>query len=97
MHNNLKHFTDRLYYKDIISVITIIVIFQTNKVHVDHQAMAYVAPKRVVNGDENKSANTNGTTNGVNGTAKPTKKFPKWGGAEICPRCERSVSVYIEY
>ena len=58
--------------------------------------MAYVAPKRVVNGDENKSANTNGTTNGVNGTAKPTKKFPKWGGAEICPRCERSVSVYID-
>ena len=70
---------------------------QSNKNHVDHQAMAYVAPKRVINetnGNENKAANSNGTTNGVNGTAKTAKKFPKWGGAEVCPRCDRSVGVY---
>ena len=57
--------------------------------------MAYVAPKRIVNesngGNENKAANTNGTTNGVNGTTKTAKKFPKWGGAEVCPRCDKSV------
>ena len=59
--------------------------------------MAYVAPKRTVsppNGNENKAANSNGTTNGVNGAAKTAKKFPKWGGAEVCPRCERSVNIF---
>ena len=57
--------------------------------------MAYVAPKRIMNetnGNENKAANSNGTTTTANGVAKPAKKFPKWGGAEICPRCDRSVS-----
>ena len=56
--------------------------------------MAYVAPKRIINesnGNENKAANTNGTSTVVNGTAKTAKKFPKWGGAEVCPRCDRSV------
>lgn len=70
--------------------------YQSNKTHVDHQAMAYVAPKRTVsppNGNENKAANSNGTTNGVNGAAKTAKKFPKWGGAEVCPRCDRSVFI----
>ena len=59
--------------------------------------MAYVAPKRpqTPNGNENKAENTNGTTNGVNGVAKTTKKFPKWGGAEICPRCDRSVITFL--
>ena len=70
---------------------------KSNKTHVDHQAMAYVAPKRTVsppNGNENKAANSNGTTNGVNGAAKTAKKFPKWGGAEVCPRCDRSVNIF---
>ena len=74
--------------------------FKSNKTHVDHQAMAYVAPKRIVNepnGNENKAANSNGTTNGVNGPAKTAKKFPKWGGAEICPRCDRSVRYYFTF
>ena len=58
--------------------------------------MAYVAPKKIIsesNGaNENKPAN--GTTNGVNGTTKTAKKFPKWGGAEICPRCDKSVNIH---
>ena len=76
---------------------TLIHFLKSNKTHVDHQAMAYVAPKRTVsppNGNENKAANSNGTTNGVNGAAKTAKKFPKWGGAEVCPRCERSVNIF---
>ena len=56
--------------------------------------MAYIAPKKIISesngGNENKPAN-GATTNGVNGTTKTTKKFPKWGGAEICPRCDKSV------
>jgi len=70
--------------------------YTSNKTHVDHQAMAYVAPKRIINetnGNENKAANSNGTTTTANGAAKPAKKFPKWGGAEICPRCDRSVFI----
>ena len=59
--------------------------------------MAYVAPKKIIsetNGaNENKPAN--GTTNGVNGTTKTAKKFPKWGGAEICPRCDKSVNIHF--
>ena len=58
--------------------------------------MAYIAPKKIISesngGNENKPANGT-TTNGVNGTTKTTKKFPKWGGAEICPRCDKSASI----
>ena len=57
--------------------------YTTNKV-VDHQAEAYVAPKRVMSEQNGKPKTT------ANGTGKP-KQFPKWGGAEICPRCEKSV------
>ena len=53
--------------------------FQSVKPHVDHQAQAYVAPRRVM-------AETNGNAPKI---ANGTK--PKWGGAEICPRCGKSV------
>ena len=53
--------------------------FQSAKPHVDHQAQAYVAPRRVM-------AETNGNAPKI---ANGTK--PKWGGAEVCPRCDKSV------
>ena len=59
--------------------------FQTtaSKVHVDHQAQAYVAPRKVM-----AEANGNAPKPVTNANGKP-----KWGGAEICPRCNRSVSM----
>ena len=73
-------------------------LYQSNKTHVDHQAMAYIAPKKIISesngGNENKPVNGT-TTNSVNGTTKTTKKFPKWGGAEICPRCDKSVNIHF--
>ena len=58
--------------------------------------MAYVAPKKIISESNGANENkpVNGTTNGVNGTAKTAKKFPKWGGAEICPRCDKSVNIH---
>ncbi|XP_040563906.1 cysteine and glycine-rich protein 1 [Lepeophtheirus salmonis] len=61
--------------------------YSTNMNKVDHQAEAYIAPRRVM---------TEANGNSVNKTsdAKPFKKpVPKWGGAEICPRCNRSVFI----
>jgi len=55
--------------------------YQTNKSHVDHQAAAYVAPKKVV-----------ASTTSTNGSAA-SKKFAKLGGAEVCPRCDKSVFI----
>jgi len=73
--------------------------YTTNKI-VDHQAQAYVAPK--VMSEQNgkpRSASTNGLASVANGggaaaaaPGKP-KTFPKWGGAEICPRCQKSVFI----
>ena len=52
----------------------------------DHQAEAYVAPRRVM-------AEANG-----NAPAKPAAVTangkPKWGGAEVCPRCDKSVIIF---
>ena len=56
---------------------------QSVKPHVDHQAQAYVAPRRVM-------AETNGNAPKI---ANGTK--PKWGGAEICPRCGKSVRSFF--
>ena len=52
------------------------------KTHVDHQAEAYVAPRRVM-------AETNGNA------PKITNGKPKWGGAEVCPRCDKSVRTFF--
>ena len=52
--------------------------FQSEKKHVDHQAEAYVAPRRVM-------AEANGNA------PKIANGKPKWGGAEVCPRCDKSV------
>jgi len=55
-------------------------VFQSVKNHVDHQAEAYVAPRRVMVE--------------ANGNAKPVSNGkPKWGGAEVCPRCDKSVFI----
>ena len=54
----------------------------STKTHVDHQAQAYVAPRKVMteaNGSAPKPVAANGK--------------PKWGGAEVCPRCSKSVSM----
>ena len=52
----------------------------------DHQAQAYVAPRRVM-------AEANG-----NAPPKPaavtTNGKPRWGGAEVCPRCDKSVIIF---
>ena len=53
----------------------------------DHQAQAYVAPRKVMteaNGSAPKPVAANGK--------------PKWGGAEVCPRCSKSVSMaFLHY
>ena len=93
------------------------VCFQTAGQKVDHQAAAYVAPKKApltesnsnsldANGATDAVANSNGLSNGVrpSSVAAPVVKKvsgpsssgaaarPRWGGAEICPRCGKSVS-----
>jgi len=77
--------------------------YTTNKIE-DHQAKAYVAPKAALaelqqNGDSKSPSPAPPIARAVtpsrqspNGTAKP-KSFPKWGGAEVCPRCEKSVFI----
>ena len=98
-------------------------IFQTAGQKVDHQAAAYVAPKKAPLTESNSnSLDANGATDAVDsnglsngggglGLVKPSsvaapviKKVsgpsssgaaaarPRWGGAEICPRCGKSVS-----
>eukprot|EP00096_Caligus_rogercresseyi_P005374 TRINITY_DN2072_c0_g1_i1.p1 TRINITY_DN2072_c0_g1~~TRINITY_DN2072_c0_g1_i1.p1 ORF type:complete len:218 (+),score=49.57 TRINITY_DN2072_c0_g1_i1:207-860(+) len=65
--------------------------YSTNKNKVDHQAEAYIAPRRVMT-----ESNGNSMNKSTLDSAKPsavTKSVPKWGGAEICPRCNRSVFI----
>ena len=73
---------------------------QSQKNQVDYQAAAYIAPRKTLaetNG--NTVHNTGNIGNNYNDEidAKPVKKIysgvaakPKWGGAEICPRCDKS-------
>jgi len=64
--------------------------YTTNTKHVDHQAEAYVAPRRVMaEANGNSIAETNGAPKVVPAPRKTTA--PKWGGAEVCPRCEKCV------
>ena len=87
---------------------------QTAGQKVDHQAAAYVAPKKAPLTESNSnSLDTDGVDNGgvTNGNgnahsninmsvapmvkkvaASSTAARPRWGGAEICPRCNKSVS-----
>lgn len=60
--------------------------YTTNHNEVDHKAKAYIAPKKqpLVQSNTNKVTETNG------GVAKPR---PKWGGADICPRCDKAVFI----
>ena len=52
----------------------------------DHQAEAYVAPRRTL-----AEANGNGEASNGAATAKKVAGKSKWGGAEVCPRCDKSV------
>ena len=98
-------------------------MFQTAGQKVDHQAAAYVAPKKAPLTESNSNsldanggggsdavANSNGLSNGngiglvkpssvaapvikkVSGPSSSGAARPRWGGAEICPRCGKSVS-----
>ena len=61
--------------------------FQSVKKHVDHQAEAYVAPRRVM-------AEANGNAPAKAPAAVTANGKPKWGGAEVCPRCDKSVIIF---
>lgn len=73
--------------------------YQTNPNEVDHKAKAYIAPKKPL---EPTNSNSNLTSN-VAPVSLPEKKVsagtkaapvkPKWGGADICPRCNKSVFI----
>lgn len=70
--------------------------YTTNKNKIDHQAAAHVAPRRVMaeaNGNTPSDKSNDGKP--VSNMTKPIqpKKLPKWGGAEICPRCNKSVFI----
>lgn len=61
--------------------------YKTNPNEVDHKAKAYIAPKKPLV-PNNSSANVTGSKAPGSGGPKPK---PKWGGADICPRCEKTV------
>ena len=52
----------------------------------DHQAQAYVAPRRVM-------AEANGIAPPKPAAVTANGK-PRWGGAEVCPRCDKSVIIF---
>jgi len=60
--------------------------YKSVKKHVDHQAEAYVAPRRVM-------AEANGNAPKKPAVALTANGKPKWGGAEVCPRCDKSVFI----
>lgn len=69
--------------------------YKSNPNAVDHQAKAYIAPKKPLV-PSNSSTNIKEVGNVVIGEKKLSAgvKFkPKWGGAEICPRCGKSVFI----
>lgn len=71
-------------------------MLQTNLNKVDHQAEAYVAPRKTLAETSNIANNeTSAPTYGkdsVKKVAAPSSSIkPRWGGAEICPRCNKSV------
>jgi len=57
--------------------------YVSEKNKVDHKAAAYVAPTR----------RTLAEANGNMAKKAPKAAKPKWGGAETCPRCEKSVFI----
>jgi cysteine/glycine-rich protein len=70
--------------------------YKTNTYEVDHKAQAYIAPLKkqplAQSTEENKLEKAaKATTIGVSGVAGKVK--PKWGGADICPRCNKSVFI----
>jgi len=62
--------------------------YKTNPNEIDHKAQAYIAPKKPLALTNDKTVPT--VTTNVAGIAKPK---PKWGGADICPRCNRAVFI----
>jgi len=76
--------------------------YKTNQYQVDHKAQAYIAPLQTAKQPltqstvDNKPApqaiTTNGAVTKLAGGAS-VKGKPKWGGADICPRCGKSVFI----
>jgi len=66
--------------------------YKTNPNEVDHKAQAYIAPlKKQPLAQSTVQNKPLPPVNGVTGGVAKTK--PKWGGAEICPRCNKSVFI----
>jgi cysteine/glycine-rich protein len=64
--------------------------YQTNPNEIDHKAKAYVAPKKPLV----QSTAENTAPAPTSKAADVAAKFkPKWGGADICPRCDKSVFI----
>ncbi len=72
----------------------------STKPQVDHKAAAYVAPKKAPLTESNSNSLEDQGDGKEEQPVKPAavKKAaapssrPRWGGAEICPRCSQSVS-----
>jgi len=65
--------------------------YKTNPNAVDHKAKAYIAPKKPLvpsNSSTNMKENVP-----VKKISTGSKFKPKWGGAEICPRCGKAVFI----
>lgn len=71
--------------------------YKTNPNEVDHRAVAHVAPKKpLVPSNSNSSLTPPVKPPVVGGVVKVATKSatkPKWGGAEVCPRCDKSVFI----
>jgi len=63
--------------------------YKSNPNEVDHKAKAYIAPKKPLV-PSNSATNVKADLVPRNGV---TKFKPKWGGAEVCPRCDKSVFI----
>jgi len=64
--------------------------YKTNPNEVDHKAKAYIAPKKPLVPNNSTNNVTVGPKAPGSGGPKPK---PKWGGADICPRCGKTVFI----
>lgn len=67
--------------------------YKSNKTHVDYLAKAHVEPGRKVMAETTNNPQPNGNANPARKPVATAQFKPKWGGAEICPRCEKSVFI----
>lgn len=68
-------------------------LFQSTGPKIDYQAQAHVAPRKTLS-ETNGNVPSNGASNGdVTKKNLINAKINKWGGAEVCPRCNKSVFI----